>query len=341
MSKIFTSLALSFLSSFLLFGNITYANTVKGIYITQATLENTKLIKYLIENAKKTGINTFVVDMDIPSKLYQKNIKLLQENNIDYVARVVMFPGGGTPKQIETEEYWKKRYRLVDAALSYGADHIQLDYIRYNTRSGSSPEHAKNINKIVNWYKDQLKPKNIPLQIDVFGISSYGEESHIGQNILLLSQNVDAICPMVYPSHYTPFKQHFATPYQTVYDSLMMIQDQFDEKMPTKLIAYIELSNYHYPLSHNKKLAYIKAQLKAVKDANADGWYAWSPHNYYDMLFEVLASDSGNSDPPTPILDQKEIINNIDEPKPAKKPTSASSESIMHYRNHIGEILER
>lgn len=297
MSKIITRLASSFLLSVFLMCSAAHADAVKGIYISQTTLENTQLIKYLVDNAKKTGINTFVVDMDIPSKLYQKNIKLVTDNNINYVARIVMFPGGGTHQQITSEQYWKRKYKLVTAAVGYGAKGIQLDYIRYNTHSGSSPEHAKNVDKIVRWYRDQLAELKIPLQIDVFGISSFGEEPHIGQNIRLLSQSVDTICPMVYPSHYTPFREHFSTPYETVYDSLVSIQNQFDKKMSAKLVPYIELSNYHYPLSRTKKIAYIQAQLKAVKDAGADGWYAWSPNNYYDVLFEVLETNPGNSNP--------------------------------------------
>lgn len=307
MSKILTNLASSVLLFIFLIFNVAHADPVKGIYISQTTLENTKLIKYLIDNAKKTGINTFVVDMDTPSRLYQKNISLLKDNNINYIARIVMFPGGGTPAQITSEQYWKRKYKLVTAAVGYGAKAIQLDYIRYNTHSGSSPEHAKNVDRIVRWYRDQLAELKIPLQIDVFGISSFGDETHIGQSIRLLSQSVDTICPMVYPSHYTPFREHFATPYETVYDSLMSIQNQFDKKMNSKLVPYIELSNYHYPLSHVKKIAYIQAQLKAVKDAGADGWYAWSANNYYDVLFEVLQTNPGNSNPsPQPKLESKE-----------------------------------
>jgi hypothetical protein len=291
MRKNYFRFALSVLLSVFLFlcMPFVYADQVRGIYISQTTLEDTKLFKYLLKNAKEVGINTFVVDMELPGKRYEQNIALLKQSGIKYVARIIMFPGGGTADQIKNEDYWKKKYRLVNAAIGYGAEEIQLDYIRYNTRSGSSPEHSKDIHKIIQWYKDQLASQKIPLQIDVFGISSYGEEPHIGQNIPLFAQTVDAVCPMVYPSHYTPFSQHVNTPYQTVYDSLSSIQDQFENsKMPVKLIPYIELSNYHYPLSRAKKIAYVKAQIKAVKDAEADGWYAWSPNNYYDILFEVL-----------------------------------------------------
>jgi len=57
------------------------------------------------------------------------------------------------------------------------------------------------------------------------------------------------------------------------------------------MYAYIELSNYHYSMNQAQKIAYIKAQIKAVNDAGADGWYAWSPHNRYENLFLILKGE--------------------------------------------------
>jgi hypothetical protein len=127
------------------------------------------------------------------------------------------------------------------------------------------------------------------LQIDVFGITSFGPENHIGQNLKMISKTVDVICPMVYPSHFEPYVHHANTPYETVYGSLKSIQKQFaDSNQNVQLIPYIELSNYRYPLSHEKKMAYIRAQIKAAEDAGAHGWFVWSPNNLYDNLFTVL-----------------------------------------------------
>ncbi|HEX4045076.1 MAG TPA: hypothetical protein VHZ76_05355, partial [Gammaproteobacteria bacterium] len=109
------------------FASISYAGSIKGIYITQSSLENTKLINYLIENAKAAGIDTFVVDLEIPSKRYRENIALLKENNIKYVARIVMFPDGGTRAQVKDPERWQRKYALVKQAVDWGASEIQLD----------------------------------------------------------------------------------------------------------------------------------------------------------------------------------------------------------------------
>jgi hypothetical protein len=291
---IFVLISVSFISNIAIADNTNVP--VRGIYVTQYMFENTAFLNHLIAKAKKAGVNTFVVDMEKPSKRYRDNLDLLKENNIHYVARIIMFPGGGTASQIENPAVWQKKYALVKQAVDWGASQIQLDYIRYNTKQKPSPNNAKNILEIISWYKNKLSGQNIPLQVDVFGIASFGESKYIGQNIKLFSQNVDAICPMVYPSHYVPFKEHFNKPYDTVYGSLKSIKGQFGGKqMPMKMYPYIELSNYHFPMSQPRTQEYIKAQIKAVHDAGADGWFAWSPHNRYDNLFSVLESQQNQT----------------------------------------------
>ncbi|OGT57416.1 MAG: hypothetical protein A3F14_06135 [Gammaproteobacteria bacterium RIFCSPHIGHO2_12_FULL_43_28] len=288
-----TRMALFFytITFFFLLTTELYAGEVKGIYLTQYTLENTTYLNSLIKNAKAAGIDTFVIDLSRPGKRYRENIALVKENGIKYVARIVMFPDGGTREQIKTPSYWQGKYALVKQAIDWGADEIQLDYIRYNTKQKPTSQNSEDIHEIIQWYKNKLAAQKIPLQIDVFGIASFGEAKYIGQNIKLFGPTVDAMCPMVYPSHYEPAAKHFKQPYETVYDSLMGIKEQFDDKTPFKMYAYIELSNYRFPMSRQQKVNYVKAQLRAVNDADADGWYAWSPHNRYDILFDALQNN--------------------------------------------------
>ncbi len=262
------------------------AAMVKGIYLSQTTLENTNMLNYLIDRSKKVGISTFIVDLEKPSARYERNIQLLKDSNINYVARITIFPGGGTRVQVHSQAYWDKKYKLIERALAYGANQIQLDYIRYDTKQSPSSQNSKDILKIIQYYKSKI---GVPLQVDVFGISSFGESKYIGQNIKLFSTSANVICPMVYPSHYVPFDVHVKIPYKTVYDSLAAIKKQFNnEPLPFKLIPYIELSNYHYLLSHEKKMNYIYSQIQAAENAGADGWYVWSAGNKYDNLFQLL-----------------------------------------------------
>ena len=41
-----------------------FSSKVKGIYISQSTLENREYLQYLINRSQKAGINTFVIDVN-------------------------------------------------------------------------------------------------------------------------------------------------------------------------------------------------------------------------------------------------------------------------------------
>lgn len=261
---------------------------VKGIYLTQYTAENTKTLVYLIQQAKAAGIGTFVIDYSRPSKRYTQNIQLVENAGLTYVARIVMFPDGGLHEQITSKEYLAKRLTLIKQAVALGARSIQLDYIRYKATQAPSSENAKNIFKIIQAVDKTLEGSGVKLELDIFGVAAHGESPAIGQDPAMFGKIVDAICPMVYPSHYEPFRIHAVTPYQTVLRSLNALRENLRNSPNVKIYAYIELFNYRFPMSHQAKIEYILAQLRAVRDSQADGYYVWSANNKYNILFSIL-----------------------------------------------------
>ena len=263
----------------------------RGIYLTQSTVENRAKLQHLIYRSKEVGINTFIVDYNKPSKRYHNNIQLLDQNAIHHVARIVIFPGGASPSQVHSERILNKKAKLIEQVAALGADEIQLDYIRFRVGTPASSRNAHDIHRVIQRYKAQTDRLGIPLQIDVFGVAAHGPSRSIGQNLQVFAPSVDVVSPMLYPSHYEPYRQHAKTPYQTVSESLARLHQQFNHHVPFKVIPYIELSNYRYPLSYPQKLQYIRAQIQATKDQNTDGWYAWSAKNHYNVLFQLLASD--------------------------------------------------
>lgn len=287
-----TVISIVVLLSLLMSGSGAMAKTlIKGIYINQSTAENNTYLRSLIKESKMSGINTFVIDLERINSNYINNIKLVKDNGIKYVARVVIFPGGGDDSQIKNKSYWEKRYKLVNEAINLGASEIQLDYIRYSHKNAASPQNSKNVYEVIKWFKNKVAQRGVLLQIDVFGIASFGESKHIGQDLVLFSNSVDTMNPMLYPSHFEPYKVHAKQPYKTVHTALMSLRKQFkNEPLNFKLIPFIELSNYRYPLSKTEKTKYIQDQMRASEDANADGWYFWSAGNKYQNLFEILKS---------------------------------------------------
>lgn len=220
-----------------------FSSPVKGIYISQATVENRAYLQYLIAQAKETGINTFVIDLERVSNAYEKNIILVKNSGLRYVARVVVFPSGGNLEKVQSEAYWMTRYRLVDAAIGLGADEIQLDYIRYAANNTASLSNAKDIHKVISWFKEKIGDR-AKLQIDVFGGVSFNKSLNVGQNIPTFASSIDACCPTMYPSQFEQFKDHAKKPYDMIYSALITIKSQFDGKTPFALYPYIELSNH-------------------------------------------------------------------------------------------------
>ena len=261
----------------------------QGIYINPKTMENTEYLSYLIERAKIVNINTFVVDFTYDSPLYRKNIQLIKNNNIKYIARIIMFPGGGTEDQIRSQEYWKRKYALAKRAIEIGAEEIQLDYVRYKASQPAAEENIEDVYQVISWFKHELNKQNIPLQIDVFGIATLFPAIYIGQDIARFAESINAVCPMLYPSHFEPYKKHAKAPYNIILTSLRSLHAQLNHKAQPKIYPYIELFNYRYPLTQSERQFYIYEELRAVVDGNANGWYAWSQTNKYDNLFALLA----------------------------------------------------
>lgn len=273
-----------------LYHRASLSSPIKGIYISHSTIEDRKYLEYLIQRSKQAGINTFVIDLNRVSSTYEKNILLVKNAGIKYVARIVVFPYGSDKQKMKSYSYLMSRYRLVEAAIALGADEIQLDYIRYAASNSPSPRNAEDVHEVISWFKEKIDNRAM-LQIDVFGESSFRESNRIGQNVVTFSDSVDAICPMLYPSHFEPHREHVKRPYNIIYSALESLKSKFpDNKPPFKLYAYIELSNYRNKLSESQLYGYINSQIKAVEDAKADGWYAWSANNKYDRLFNIMTS---------------------------------------------------
>jgi len=259
----------------------------QGIYLQHYTAMTPNRLERLLDNALDVGVDTFVVDLWSRTNNYKKAIARIQERGIKYVPRIVMFADGGNREQVHDRNVWEERWKLAQYALELGAKDIQLDYIRYSSKTSASPQNALDIREVLRFFKKRVNDGGGRLQIDVFGEVGYGPSMHIGQDMSLFAPEVDGVCPMVYPSHYEPYEEHFHQPYETVHSSLVGIQKQMGQSR-VPVLAYIELFNHRFKLTPEERVDYIRAQLRAAREAKAEGWYAWSAGNRYDVLFNLL-----------------------------------------------------
>jgi hypothetical protein len=273
---------------------------VRGIYVQQLTVQDEKRLNELIEKAKAAGFNTFVVDLWRRSPDYAKAIATIQAAGLHYVPRITMFPDGARPEQIASRPLLENRWRLVDFALKLGATDIQLDYIRFSSRNLPSEENANKVREVIRFFRQRIQQRGARLQIDVFGEVSYGPSVRIGQDMRLFAPELDAVCPMLYPSHFEPYKETAKAPYETVHGALMALERQ-TKAHPLPMYPFIEHFNYRHRMTEAERATYFEAQLEAVLNSSAQGFYIWSVGNYYDIPFAVLERRARERATPPPL----------------------------------------
>lgn len=266
------------------------AKEVRAIFINYATALNTARLHHLVENALTVRINTLVIDYVANSPRYRSNVKWVQEQGLAYIPRIMMYPGGGTHEQLTSRAYLDKRMEQIDETVDLGAKQVQLDYIRYSYKNDPSPENARVVTAVIEQVKERLAQRHVSLQVDVFGIAAFRPSVRIGQDIAMIAPHIDALCPMVYPSHYRPYKEHSENPYGTIRSSLMALNKQLDNRTQVHVYPYVEAYNVRYPMNKEQRIAYIREQIRAVRESHADGWMVWSATNAYDTTFAALAS---------------------------------------------------
>ncbi len=113
-------------------------------------------------------------------------------------------------------EAWEYALALAVAACEKGFDEIQFDYVRFPTDGPvgrlvfDDPERVQEsrvgvIADFLSEARRRLHPLGCAVSADIFAIVvSVGDDQGIGQRPEELSQAVDVISPMIYPSHYGP-----------------------------------------------------------------------------------------------------------------------------------------
>lgn len=269
--------------------NHRYPDFYRGIYLTIETGRNFNRLKQFVEQAKRSYINTFVIDVQT-SKLKKcmvpaEHVTYLLQNGIHPVARVVMFPDGLKNYPLP-QGMLDERLAVAEESAQNGFKEIQFDYIRFNdserNRHLGINERYAFINGILTKARERLQKYNVRIAADVFGRIPLNKNDLIGQHMESLDQVVDIICPMAYPSHYTWSKKMQNDPYYTVFITSKSADDRTKQ---ANIVTYIQA--FKMRLGPNAYDAYIEAQLKAIHDSGIKGFIMWNARQDYAVPFAV------------------------------------------------------
>lgn len=130
-------------------------------------------------------------------------------------------------------EVWDYLVSVGAAAVQLGFDEVQFDYVRFSTDSGmkqvdfGSSAQGKTktdaITGFTEYASEKLHEMGAAVSADVYGvvIDSRIDQEIVGQDYAEMCRSLDAISPMVYPSHYGPYNYNIPIPDAQPYDTVL------------------------------------------------------------------------------------------------------------------------
>lgn len=303
---------------------INLANTTEINAFVIDVKDDNGVLSFEMEAPKKFGIP---VSKNYPIKNIEEFMKKMKENNIYTIARIVSFKdptyAKANPDKViisrdtgkpytnsdgiiwvsaHDRNLWDYNLSVAEEAAKAGFNEIQFDYVRFpasnggkldaklnyrNTKNESKPE---TIQKYLKYAKERLNPLSVYTSADVYGqVGTFSDDMGLGQHWEAVTQVVDYISPMMYPSHYGNGAYGIAVPdaqpYKTIYHSLKdSINRNENVNSPAVIRPWIQAFTAKWVkgyIPYNEKE--IREQIKAMNDLGVTEYLLWSPSNNYKI----------------------------------------------------------
>jgi hypothetical protein len=220
--------------------------------------------------------------------------------------------GWADPTQPEVRAY---NIAIGVEAAKGGFDEVQYDYVRFPDAATKMQFHGPTDEKsriatISGFLRDAhaaLAPYNVFHSADIFGYTAWNtNDTGIGQHIEDIVNNVDYVCPMLYPSGFKfgiPGHPNPMATNQDIYNIIKMSLDASIKRTnanPKKFRPWLQAFR-DYAFS---RLVYgpneVATQIRASADAGSDGWLLWNPHNRYSDIGLIPEKPAPKPKPETP-----------------------------------------
>lgn len=206
------------------------------------------------------------------------------------------------------KEVWDYNVQIAIEAAKLGFKEVQFDYVRFpegfenreDSLGYSMGEYEKSeldlvqrrveaVTDFVAYAREQLKPYDVKVSVDIFGYAAtLAEAPGIGQNFSKISDNVDVISSMIYPSHWTSYfgiAKPDLEPYKLVAE-YAKVENEVLGKLEDPPVSRPWLQDFtaSYLGAGNYKRygkAEVEAQIKALQDNGINEYLLWNAGNTY------------------------------------------------------------
>ncbi|GAE35463.1 putative glycoside hydrolase [Halalkalibacter akibai] len=205
------------------------------------------------------------------------------------------------------KEVWDYNISIAEKAVKLGFKEIQFDYVRFpegferrdetlQYDVGTYKDGDDNVQKrvaavtdFVAYAREQLSSYNVDVSVDIFGYAAtITEAPGIGQNFAKISENVDVISSMIYPSHWTPYfgidkpdlyPYELTKAYAKVENEVLAALDNPPTSRPwiqDFTAAWLGAGNYkRYGVDE------VEAQIRALNEQGINEYLLWNASNRY------------------------------------------------------------
>ena len=208
------------------------------------------------------------------------------------------------------QEVWDYNVEIAIEAAKMGFKEIQFDYVRFpegfenrddtltysmgkyeNSELDLTQRRVQAVTDFVAYAREQLKPYGAQVSVDIFGYSAtLPEAPGIGQNFLKISENVDVISSMIYPSHWTSYfgiAKPDLEPYSLVQEYAKVENAKLGElKIPPVSRPWLQDFTASYLGSGNYQVygkKQVQDQIKALNEAGINEYLLWNAGNKYSQ----------------------------------------------------------
>jgi len=198
-------------------------------------------------------------------------------------------------------EVWEYNVAVAKEAAKLGFKEIQFDYVRFPegfekradelAYDKTDESRVDVVSGFVEYAKKELEPLGVRVSVDIFGYAaSVPAAEGIGQDFVRISEHVDVISPMVYPSHYSTgwfgLKDPDKEPYATIKGAMEDTHEKLEPLGGAKPIIRPWIQDFtaswlgkgHY-IPYGK--AEVEAQIRALEDTGVDEFMLWNAGNKY------------------------------------------------------------
>jgi hypothetical protein len=260
-----------------------------------------------------------------PIKDIKAFMQKLKDNNIYAIARIVSFKDPAYAKQhpdraivykdsgkpfsnsdgliwvsAYDRELWQYNLEVSKEAAAAGFNEIQFDYVRFPASNGgkldkvldyrrttdeSKPEAIQNFLKEA---RKQLAPMQTYISADIYGlVGSVSDDMALGQYWEAVSNVVDYVSPMMYPSHYANGTYGLsvpdAFPYETIlYCTKDSVNRNKNIETPATIRPWIQDFTASWVKGYIKYGAKeLELQIKALEENGVKEYLLWNASNRY------------------------------------------------------------